>query len=63
MQIIFLRFKSENQQWVLEWTDTDLYLTESQIHAGSKDSDQTARILWPDYADEYADLSLRWTNM
>ena len=39
---------------------SDLYLTESQIHADSKDS---ARILWPDYADEYADLSLRWKNM
>ena len=42
---------------------SDLYLTESQIHADSNDSDQTARILWRDYADEYADLSLRWTNM
>ena len=29
-----------------------LYLTENQIHADSKDSDQTARILWPDYEDE-----------
>ena len=46
MQIILLRFKSEKQQWVLEWTEySDLYLTESQIHADSKDSDQTARIL------------------
>ena len=42
---------------------SDLYLTESQIRADSKDSDQTARILWPDYADEYADLNLSWTNM
>ena len=31
---------------------SDLYLTETQIHADSKDSDQTARILWLDYADE-----------
>ena len=38
---------------------SDLYLTESQIHADSKDSDHTARILWPDYADEQTDLSLR----
>ena len=45
MQIILLKFKSEKQQWVLEWTDTQTYLTESQIHADSKDSDQTARIL------------------
>ena len=42
---------------------SDLYLTESQIHADSKDTDQTARILLPDYADEYVDLSLRWANM
>ena len=25
MQIILLRFKSEKQQWVLEWTDTQTY--------------------------------------
>ena len=42
---------------------SDLYLTESQIHADSKDSDQTVRILWPDTEDEQADLSLRWVNM
>ena len=45
MQIILLRFKSEKQQWVLEWTDTQTYTWLSQIHADSKDSDQTARTL------------------
>ena len=48
MQIIFLRvfFSPRMDRY------SDLYLTESQIDADGKDSDQTARILWPEYEDE-----------